>query len=66
MESISKKYGYEDKSEHFLISESHHLKAIKIISTNLQFSIPYLSHIIRSYEKHYINNRPLEKISSIA
>ena len=35
------------------------MKAINLISINIQFDIPYLKHIIRSYEKHYISNKPL-------
>jgi hypothetical protein len=62
---INKKYGYQDLSDYYLLSERHHLKSIDIISKNIQFTIPYLTHIIRSYEKHYISNKPLDKIFSI-
>ena len=66
LKHISRKYGYEEKTEAYLASEKHHLRAIDIIAKNIQFSIPYLAHIIRSYDKNYISNKPLEKITSIA
>ena len=62
---IYKKYGYEDKSDAYRLSEMYHLRAIDIVSKSIQFPIPYLTHIIRSYEKHYIINKPLEKIVAI-
>ena len=51
---IYKKYGYEEKSDAYQLSEMYHLRAIDIVSKSIQFPIPYLTHIIRSYEKHYI------------
>lgn len=37
------------------------------MAKNLKTTIPYITHIIRSYEKHYINKKKiLEPINAIA
>ena len=65
LSKIKKKYGYEEKSEVFKFSELYHLRAIKIIGENIKTTIPYLSHLIKSYEKHYIHKKELEPIQAI-
>ena len=63
--SIRKKYGYEEKSELFKLSELYHLKAIGIMSQNIKSTVPYISHLIKSYDKHYIYKKQLEPIQAI-
>ena len=62
VEIIKKKYGYEEKSQLFRTSEAYHLRSIDIISTNIQAPIPYLTHMIKSYDKHYVFKKKLEEI----
>lgn len=59
LENIKKKYGYEQKSEMFKLSEAYHLRAIEIVSSNIQSPIPYLTHMIKSYDKHYVFKKKL-------
>ena len=63
---IAKKYGYEEKTDAYKLSEMYHLQSIFIVAKNINYNLPYLTHIIRSYEKHYIMNKPLPIIHSIA
>jgi hypothetical protein len=61
-----KKYGYEEKSELFKLSEIYHLRSIEIMARNIKTTVPYITHIIRSYEKHYIKHKKvLEPIAAI-
>jgi hypothetical protein len=61
-----KKYGYEEKSELFKLSEIYHLRSIDIMARNIKTTVPYITHIIRSYEKHYIKQKKvLEPIAAI-
>ena len=41
------------------------MRAIEIISLNIQVPIPYLSHMIKSYDKHYVFKKKLEEIVAI-
>ena len=44
----------------------YHLRSIDIMAKNIKTTVPYLTHIIRSYEKHYIKQKKvLEKITAI-
>ena len=43
----------------------YHLRAIEIMSKNIKFTVPYLSHLIQSYDKHYIYKKELEPIAAI-
>lgn len=61
---IKRKYGYEEKSLLFKTSETYHLKSIDIVSKNIQATIPYLTHIIKSYDKHYVFKKKLEEIQA--
>lgn len=47
--NLMKKYGYEQKSELFKMSEVYHLRSIDIMARNIKITVPYLTHIIRSY-----------------
>ena len=38
------------------------MRSIEIISANIQAPIPYLSHMIKSYDKHYVFKKKLEEI----
>jgi hypothetical protein len=64
--SIRKKYGYEEKSEMFRMSELYHLRAINIMADNIKTTVPYISHLIKSYDKHYIYKKQLEPVIAIA
>lgn len=64
--SIKKKYGYEEKSEMFRMSELYHLRAINIMAENIKTTVPYISHLIKSYDKHYIYKKQLEPVMAIA
>lgn len=46
---INRKYGYEEKTDAYKLSEVYHLKAIDLVANNIPVSLPYLTHIIRSY-----------------
>lgn len=64
--NLMKKYGYEEKSELFKLSEIYHLRSIQIMARNIKTTVPYITHIIRSYEKHYIKHKKiLEPIAAI-
>lgn len=64
--TLMKKYGYEEKSELFKLSEIYHLRSIDIMARNIKTTVPYITHIIRSYEKHYIKQKKvLEPIAAI-
>ena len=64
--SLMKKYGYEENSELFKLSEVYHLRSIDIMARNIKTTVPYITHIIRSYEKHYIKQKKiLEPIAAI-
>ena len=63
---ITRRYGYEEKTDAYKLSEMYHLQSIFIVAKNINSKVPYLTHIIRSYEKHYIMNKPLPIIHSIA
>lgn len=64
--NLMKKYGYEEKSELFKLSEIYHLRSIEIMARNIKTTVPYITHIIRSYEKHYIKHKKvLEPIAAI-
>ena len=65
LDSIKKRYGYEERSETFRLSEAYHLRSIQIISDNIQAPIPYLTHMIKSYDKHYVFKKKLEEIVAI-
>jgi hypothetical protein len=41
------------------MSELHHQRAIQIIAQNIKSTVPYLSHLIKSYQKHYIERKQL-------
>jgi hypothetical protein len=61
-----KKYGYEEKSEIFKLSEIYHTRAIEIMTQNIRTTVPYITHILRSYQKHYIDQKQvLEPIVAI-
>lgn len=48
------------------MSEVYHLRSIDIMARNIKITVPYLTHIIRSYEKHYIKQKKvLEAIAAI-
>jgi hypothetical protein len=47
--TLMKKYGYEEKSELFKLSEIYHLRSIDIMARNIKTTVPYITHIIRSY-----------------
>jgi len=48
------------------MSEVYHLRSIDIMARNIKITVPYLTHIIRSYEKHYIKQKKvLEQITAI-
>lgn len=47
------------------MSEAYHLRSIEIISSNIQSPIPYLTHMIKSYDKHYVFKKKLEEIVAI-
>jgi hypothetical protein len=47
------------------MSEAYHLRSIDIISSNIQSPIPYLTHMIKSYDKHYVFKKKLEEIVAI-
>lgn len=47
--TICKKYGYEEKTDAYKLSELYHLQSIYIVAKNINAKIPYLTHIIRSY-----------------
>jgi imidazoleglycerol phosphate dehydratase HisB len=49
----------------FKLSEGYHLRAIEIVSFNIQAPIPYLTHMIKSYDKHYVFKKKLEEIAAI-
>lgn len=49
----------------FRLSEAYHLRAIEIVSANIQSPIPYLTHMIKSYDKHYVFKKKLEEIIAI-
>ena len=49
----------------FKLSEAYHLRAIEIVSANIQSPIPYLTHMIKSYDKHYVIKKKLEEIIAI-
>lgn len=66
IQTINKKYGYEEKSEMFKISELYHLKAINIMAQNIKTTVPYISHLIKSYDKHYIYKKQLEPVIALA
>lgn len=38
------------------------MRSIEIISANIQAPIPFLSHMIKSYDKHYVFKKKLEEI----
>lgn len=46
---INKKYGYDEKTDAYRLSEVYHLKSIDIVANNIPVSLPYLTHIIKSY-----------------
>lgn len=63
---LMKKYGYEKKSELYKLSEVYHLRSIDIMARNIKVTVPYIAHIIKSYEKHYIKKKKaLEPIAAI-
>ncbi len=41
------------------LSELYHLRSIEIVSRHIQTIIPYLIHIIKSYDKHYLKKKEL-------
>lgn len=43
----------------FKLSEMYHLKAIDLMAKNIKTTVPYLSHLIKSYDKHYIYKKEL-------
>lgn len=49
----------------FKLSEAYHLRAIEIVSTNIQTVIPYLTHMIKSYDKHYVFKKKLQEITAL-
>lgn len=50
----------------FKISELYHLKAINIMAQNIKTTVPYISHLIKSYDKHYIYKKQLEPVIALA
>lgn len=49
----------------FMMSELYHLRAIHIIAQNIKSTVPYISHLIKSYDKHYIYKKQLEPVVAI-
>jgi hypothetical protein len=49
----------------FMMSELYHLRAIHIIAENIKTTVPYISHLIKSYDKHYIYKKQLEPVVAI-
>lgn len=47
------------------MSELYHLRAIHIIAQNIKSTVPYISHLIKSYDKHYIYKKQLEPVVAI-
>lgn len=47
------------------MSELYHLRAINIMAQNIKSTVPYISHLIKSYDKHYIYKKQLEPIMAI-
>lgn len=43
----------------FKRSEVYHLCSIDVMSKIIKHAIPYINHIIKSYEKHYIKEKKL-------
>lgn len=43
----------------------YHLRAINIMAQNIKSTVPYISHLIKSYDKHYIYKKQLEPIIAI-
>ena len=50
----------------FMMSELYHLRAINIMAENIKTTVPYISHLIKSYDKHYIYKKQLEPVIAIA
>ena len=50
----------------FRMSELYHLRAINIMAENIKTTVPYISHLIKSYDKHYIYKKQLEPVMAIA
>ena len=48
-----------------MMSELYHLRAIHIIAQNIKSTVPYISHLIKSYDKHYIYKKQLEPVVAI-
>lgn len=48
-----------------MMSELYHLRAIHIIAENIKTTVPYISHLIKSYDKHYIYKKQLEPVVAI-
>lgn len=51
---LMKKYACQEKSEFFKLSEIYHLKSIEIMARNIKTTVPYITHLIKSYERHYL------------